>query len=204
MKHARLESSTTNISSSGSPIENVISEYPSQSGTQVDKYDSAYCMIQVHDTTNDRYEFLEYIIVDDHIEGETVSDTFDTEFANIHTHSGLGTFGCKVITDSVGLAATTQVLFTPISGIDATVHVYMNAVTIEDDSKHILSLNNGTIETGYGSYTGTDRDIKRSFDLKHKNDRIFERTFNGSDSSIVNLTSNTITIPNHFYVTGKK
>jgi hypothetical protein len=80
----------------------------------------------------------------------------------------------------------------------------MNAVTIEDDSKHILSLSNGTIETGYGSYTGTDRDIKRSFDLKHKNDRIFERSFNGSDSSIVNLTSNTITIPNHFYVTGEK
>ncbi len=204
MKHARLKSSTTNILSSGSPTENVISEYPSQSGTQVDKYDSAYCMIQVHDTTNNRYEFLEYIVVDDHIEGETVSDTFDTEFANIHTHSGLGTFGCKVITDSVGLAATTQVLFTPISGINATVHVYMNAVTIEDDSKHILSLSNGTIETGYGSYTGTDRDIKRSFDLKHKNDRIFERSFNGSDSSIVNLTSNTITIPNHFYVTGEK
>ena len=161
-------------------------------------------MIQVHDTTNNRYEFLEYIIVDDHIEGETVSDTFDTEFANIHTHSGLGTFGCKVITDSVGLAATTQVLFTPISGINATVHVYMNAIAIEDDSKDILSLNNGTIETGYGSYTGTDRDIKRSFDLTHKNDKIFERIFNGSNSNTVNLTSNTITIPNHFYVTGEK
>ena len=204
MKHARLQSSTTNIASSGSPTENVISEYPSQSGTQVDRYDSAYCMIQVHDTSNNRYEFLEYIVVDNHIEGETVSDIFDTEFANINTHSGLGTFGCKVVTDSVGLAATTQVLFTPISGINATVHVYMNAVRIEDDSKDILSLNNGIIETGYGTYTGTDRDIKRSFDLTHKNDTIFERTFDASDSSVVNLTSNSITIPNHFYVNGEE
>ena len=76
---------------------------------EVDRYDAGYFMIQVHDTTNDHYEFLEYIVVDDHIEGETVSSTFDTEFANIQTHSGLGTFGCKVITNSVGLAATTQV-----------------------------------------------------------------------------------------------
>jgi len=204
MKHARLQSRTTNITSSGSPTENVISEYPSQSGTQVDRYDSAYCMIQVHDTTNNRYEFLEYIVVDDHIEGETVSDTFDTEFANIQTHSGLGTFGSKVITNSVGLAATTQVLFTPVSGINATVHVYMNAVRIEDDSKDIISLSNGTIETGYGSYTGTDRDIKRSFDLTHKNSNIFERTFTGDNSSIVNLIDNPITIPNHFYVSGEK
>ena len=204
MKHARLQSSITNITSSGSPTENVIAEYPSHISTEIDRYDAGYFMIQVHDTTNDHYEFLEYIVVDDHIEGETVSSTFDTEFANIQTHSGLGTFGCKVIANSVGLAATTQVLFTPISGIDAKVHVYMNALRIEDDAKDVLSLNNGTVETGYGNYTGTDRDIRRSFELTHKNDRIFERIFVGNDSNIVNVTNNTITIPNHFYVTGEK
>ena len=83
-------------------------------------------MVQVHDTTNDRYEFLEYIIVDDHVQNVATYDTFDTEFGNIETHSGLGTFGSKV--NVVGLAATTELLFTPIAGIDATVHVYMNAL----------------------------------------------------------------------------
>ena len=32
----------------------------------------------------------------------------------------------------------------------------------------------------------------------------FERIFVGNDSNIVNVTNNTITIPNHFYVTGEK
>ncbi len=204
IKHARLQSTMTDIASSGSPIQNVVAEYPSHISTEIDRYDAGYFMIQIHDTTNDRYEFLEYFVVDDHIEGETSSETFDTEFANIQTHSGLGTFGSRVIANSVGLAATTQVLFTPISGIDATVHVYTNALRIEDDTKDTIDFTNGTIETGYGTYTGTDRDIKREFELTHKNDAIFIKAFEGDSTSIVNLDSNTITIPNHFYVTGEQ
>ena len=201
LKHARLQSTMTDIAASGSPTQNVVAEYPSHISTQEDRYDAGYFMIQVHDTTNDRYEFLEYFVVDDHIEGETTSETFETEFANIQTHSGLGTFSSRLIADSVGLAATTQVLFTPIAGIDATVHVYTNALRIEDDLKDVIDLNNGTIETGYGDYTGTERDIKRSFSLTHKNDNIFERTFAGTG---INTSANTITIPNHFYVTGEQ
>ena len=204
LKHARLESTTTNITSSGSPTENIIAQYPSHVSTSDDRYDAGYFMIQVHDTTNDRYEFLEYFVVDDHIEGESTGETFDTEFANIETHSGLGTFGSKVIADAVGLAATTQILFTPISGIDATVHVYTNALRIEDDTKSVIDLTNGTVETGYGEYTGTDRDIKREFELTHNSDNIFVRSFEGNNTSVVNITANTITIPNHFYVTGEQ
>ena len=89
----------------------------------------------------------------------------------------------RVIANAVGLAATTQVLFTPISGIDATVHVYTNALRIEDDNKDVIDLTNGTLETGYGEYTGTDRDIKRAFNLTHKNDNIFERTIAGNDTT---------------------
>ena len=201
LKHARLQSTTTNIASSGSPTENVITEYPSHLDVAEDRYDAGYLMIQVHDTTNDRYEFLEYFVVDDHIEEATTGETFDTEWANIQTHSGLGTFGSRLIADSVGLAATTQVLFTPVAGIDATVHVYTNALRIEDDSKDTIDFINGTIETGSGDYTGTERDIKRSFNLTHKNDQIFERTITGSG---INTSSNSITIPNHFYVTGEQ
>ena len=201
LKHARLQSTTTNITSSGSPTENVIAEYPTHVSLSEDRYDAGYFMIQVHDTTNNRYEFLEYVVIDDHIEGASSGETFATEYGNIQTYSGLGTFGSKVIVDSVGLAATTQILFTPLSGIDATVHVYANALRIEDDTKSIISFNNGTLETGSGDYTGTDRDIKRSFNLTHKGDNIFERTFAESG---INTSSNTITIPNHFYVTGEK
>ena len=79
--------------------------------------------------------------------------------------------------------------------------MYTNALRIQDDAKDVINFNNGTIETGFGDYTGTDRDIKRSFNLTHKNDNIFERTFVGSG---INTDSNSITIPNHFYVTGEQ
>ena len=87
MKHARLESKVTSISSSGSPTENVVGTYPSHISQDNDRYDAAHFLVQVHDTTNNRYEFLEYIIVDDHVQNVATYDTYDTEFGNIETHS---------------------------------------------------------------------------------------------------------------------
>jgi hypothetical protein len=202
MKHARLESRVTSIASSGSPTQNIVGEYPSHISATIDRYDAAHFLVQIHDTTNNRYEFLEYAVVDDHVETVSSYDTYDVEYGNIQTHSGLGTFGSRVVV--VGAAATTQLLFTPIAGIDATVHVYMNALRLADDTRDTISLVNGSIETGFAEYTGTDRDIKRSFQLTHKNDPIFERSFLGNDSSIVSVSANTVKIPNHFFVSGEE
>ena len=204
MKHARLESRITQISSSGSPTENVVGQYPSHISQEVDRYDSSYCLIQVHDTTNNRYEFLEHIVVDDHIEGDLSNETFDTEYANVMTHSGLGTFGSRIVTDNVGIAATTQILFTPNPNIDVNVHVYMNALRVEDDTRDLIDLNNGTYSTAFTKYTGTDRDVARAFPIKHVFSPVFEKIFDGSDPTIVKSVGDTITIPDHFFVTGEK
>ena len=142
-------------------VENVIGSYPSHVSTSTDRYDAAHFLVQVHDTTNNRYEFLEYIIVDDHVESVSTYNTYDTEYGNIETQVGLGTFGSRI--NVVGTAATTELLYTPLSGIDTKVHVFMNALRLDDDQKDVISLVNGTIETGFAEYTGTDRDIKRSF-----------------------------------------
>jgi hypothetical protein len=80
----------------------------------------------------------------------------------------------------------------------------MNALRIQDDTQDEISFNNGSIRSGFGEYEGTDRDIKRAFGLTHKNYGIFERYFLGNDSSIVNVSADTIKIPNHFYVTGER
>ena len=55
-----------------------------------------------------------------------------------------------------------------------------------------------------GAYFGTRSGIKREFPLKHNNLEIFERSFEGNNSSIVSITDNTITIPDHFFVSGEK
>lgn len=67
-----------------------------------------------------------------------------------------------------------------------------------------LSLINGSIGYSYGSYTGTNNDIKKEFVLKHSNLPIFERYFDASNPAIVKTESDTIRIPNHFFSTGEE
>ena len=184
MKHARLQATSTSIASSTSPTATVIAEYP-------DDYDCLYGILQVSDTTNNRHQLSEIVVLDDGTE------TYIAEYANIETFAGLGTVGAATTT-------STKLTFTPLPNINVSVKIFFNALRIQDDDKDIVDFNNASIETNYGNYYGTDRDIKREFDLTHEGFKIFQRSFDGSNSSIINLTSNSISLPNHFFVTGEE
>lgn len=204
LKHCRIESRTTSIASSTSPIENVIAEFPTQISSNDDGYDMGYFIVQVSDTTNSRYQMSEVLVLDDYSSDLGTEDTYIIEYGNVETVSGLGTIGTRLVKPTVGVAATVQLLFTPLENIDTQVKVYMNALRQTDDDKSVIDFNNGTIESSFGSYTGTDRDIKRAFDLKHKTEPIFDRSFEGNNSDIVDVSDNTIKIPNHFFVSGER
>ena len=64
-------------------------------------------MIQVHDSTNNEYQFLEFVVVDDYQPTISGYETYDTEFGEITTLVGLGTVGSRVVKSSVGTEATT-------------------------------------------------------------------------------------------------
>jgi hypothetical protein len=185
MKHARLEGRSTSIASTSTPTPIGISSYP-------DVYDSAYFIVQVSDNTNNIHQLSEVALIDDD------TDVYVTEYGIINTLSGLGTIGAQRTSSIVELT------FTPLANIGVDVKVYLNALRCEDDDKEILDFINSEIQTNCGSYEGTDSDIKREFELTHKNDPIFERYFIGSASTVVNTTSNVISIPNHFFVTGEQ
>jgi hypothetical protein len=185
MKHARLEGRSTSIASTSTPTPIGISSYP-------DVYDSAYFIVQVSDNTNNIHQLSEVALIDDD------TDVYVTEYGIINTLSGLGTIGAQRTSSIVELT------FTPLANIDVDVKVYLNALRCEDDDKEILDFINSEIQTNCGSYEGTDSDIKREFELTYKNDPIFERHFIGSASTVVNTTSNVISIPNHFFVTGEQ
>jgi len=184
MKHAKLEGRSVSIASSTSPVSNIICESP-------DNCDVGYAIIQVSDNTNNIHQISEVVVVDDGTNG------YITEYANLSTLSGLGTIGIQKLP---GINALT---FTPLPNIDVNVKVYSNALRYQDDSRDIISFLNSEIQTNYGTYRGTESDIKRTFNLTYKNDPIFERYFLGNDSSIVDVSSNTIRIPNHFFVSGE-
>ena len=189
MRHALLKATTTSIASSVSPISSVILDYSGE-------YSAAYCVVQVTDITNNRHQMSEIVMIDD----DVYADPYVTEFGNLETYAGLGTIGGSV----TGIGETTQLIFTPLPNIETQVKVYANILRIQDDSRDIVDFNNGTIETVYGNYTGTESDLKRAFNLTHKGAQIFERYFDASSSSVIDISDDTIEIPGHFYVTGEK
>jgi len=185
IKYVRFEARSTSIASTTSPTANIIAEYP-------EKYDGGYYLVQVSDTTNNRHQLSEVIVLDDE------SEAYITEFGNIETHSGLGTIGAIKSTNS------TRLTFTPLANINTQVKVFFNSLANFDETNTATQYNNNTATSDYNVYYGAERDVKRSFDLKHLGNPIFQRYFDASNSSIVSIASSTIRIQNHFFVTGEK
>ena len=196
LKNSRIKSETTSISSSATPGINTISQFD-------DNFDGGYFLIQVVDTTNNNYQLSEIILLDDYTNSTNDRDTYMTEYGVIEssTTSGFGTFGARV-----SAAGTVSLVYTPIASVNTVVNVYSNNLCLieDEDKSEEIDFTNGSINSSLGAYQGTESDIKREFELKHENLQVFERYFEGDDSSIVSVANNTIKIPNHFFVSGEK
>ena len=192
MNHAKIEARATNIASALFPIAVPVAQYDND-------YDAAYFIVQVTDTTNDRYQTSEVLVIDNW-ESDTGGQTYETEWANIESvGASLGQ-----ITSSVDSNGTVSLSFQPIASIDTEVKVYQTAFKQVTAPKDEIDFTNATINSGIGEYYGTERDIKRAFNLTHNNYNIFERYVLCNDANIVSVSANTITIPNHFWVTGEQ
>ena len=185
---AAISSKYVSIASSTSPIANTISTYDVS-------HDGAYYLVCVEDTTNNRYQISEVVVIDDD------TNAYCSEFGVIQTHTSLGTISANTS------GSNTNLYFTPISGIDVQVRVVQNAIGLLNNSlttSTYIDLNNVLINTNYGSYEGTEFDVRKSFNLTSGQKPVFERYFNGQESTIVNVSTNQIKIPNHFFVTGEE
>ena len=200
--HTRLEAKTTDIAASGSPTQHIISEYGG-GGTRPSEYEAAYCLVQVCDLTNNEYQFSEFAVLDNAVPASSGSggDSYDLEFGYVDTSTGIGTLGSRPASSGSG---TIEIVFTPKPNIDVKVNIFMQGMTYAEEPEQEIDFDNGTLRSGFSLYRGTERDIKRSFGLNYRDDPIFERYFEGNNTSIVSTGTSTISIPNHFYVTGEK
>jgi len=187
LNNTKFSSHYTGIGSTSTPVQNTIASYGNP-------YSGAYYLISVEDTTNNRYEFLETIVINDK------NRAYLVDYAPVRTHIGLGTFGATVSGTNVSFQ------FTPIPNINAQVRVFQNALSLINAGTldYEILLNNASIDTGYGLYEGTSKDIRKSFELTYESEPVFEKQFLGNSSKIVNIDNDTFTIPNHFYVTGEE
>lgn len=183
-----IDSGIVSISSSISPVKTKISGYSSP-------YESAYYIVSIEDTVNNMHQMNEIVVTNDQ------SDAFIVNFGEIYTNSGLGTFGVDISGNNVDL------MFTANPNIDVQIRTYKNSLNLVsqyDQSKVKLDMNNFIYRSSSGIYKGSLIDVKRSFNLTHKQNDIFVRNIDSSNSNIVDINQNIIKIPNHFFVTGEK
>ena len=88
-------------------------------------------------------------------------------------YSGLGTVGAAVSTTT----SHTQLFYTPNAGIGVSVRVFQAALQIAAENSDIdsvdgIDLGTAEINGGYGVYEGTEIDVKRAFNLQHKQKNI--------------------------------
>jgi hypothetical protein len=181
-----IQSASVSIAATTSPIQNIIFSYP-------DSYSNSYFLITVADTTNNEYQLSELVVLNN----ATNNEVYYTEFGVVETESSLGVISAGVSGNTV------EIYFTPNADIDCEVRLFELSQG-KTDQIRAVDIGNVSVSIGYGFYTGTRNDIKREFELTHNQKPIFERTFNAEDSSVVNLETNSIRIPENYFVTGEK
>ena len=194
LQNAALIAKSTTIPSAGSPAAVGIASYK-------DDFDGAYVLVQVKDTTNDRYEFSEVMMVDD---DNTVSiSEYGNLQAGVGAFEGLGTISARRASDG---SCKSELTFTPPANTAVEVKTFVQALKVEENSADTnkIELNSGSIQSSWDVYGGTFYDKKTEFGILHSGNQVFEKNFDGSDTDIVDLTNNTITMPNHYFVSGEE
>jgi hypothetical protein len=154
------------------------------------------------------------------VEGTGAADgmyeTFEAALINSENNEAVVDFGeVSLNTSSLGTVSATSggnnANLTFFSDTPANVIVFGLELQIFDNQEFApnLPLNNVEVLSNRGRYVGTKLDLQTAFDLKHNEDPIFRRQFNGNrdagtGSNGLNIAKNTVNIPNHFFVTGEK
>ena len=207
--YAEMSAQSTGISSSATPIPVGIASYSNE-------YDAAYCIVQIADVLNGSYELAEVVMIDD-FDGSDPENIMLTEFGNVKVgtaFAGLGTISARRTGSDSDI---TELTFVPNAGIGVSITTFLNALRPEENNtllpaeatrevggESVKDLQNASLESGFAIYEGTDIAIKRQFALENNGNPIFKKPYDGSSSQIVDLTNNTITLPNHFFTSGQK
>ena len=188
---------TTNIASTGTPQPTRISGINSNTYTAFD------ALIELHDTTNDRYAVTQVTAIHDGITPYFTEFGYMDNFSDNPTStSGIGTVGVGYSSASDG---DIELRLTPPANTAITAKVFQyNFNETGTGGVGFVTFTDSRLKSVEGSYTGTENDIKFSFNMKHTGDAIFNKTFNSEDAAVVDVTNNTFIVNNHFFQTGEE
>jgi hypothetical protein len=183
-----LKSTTASIAADASPVPVTVASYDNP-------YGATYFVVSASDTTNSEYEMFECVILNDSNQQQII------EFGNVQTVSGVGTVG---VAQTVG--TTVDLTFTPNPNSAVTVKTFAISLQEFNNNGEATTYDNGLVQIKSlrEGYVGTRVDVTSSFGLKSGGFDIFKRSFDGSSSSVVDVTKQTVRINDHFFVTGER
>ena len=188
---------TTNIAATGTPQPTRISGINSNTYTAFD------ALIEIHDTTNDKYAVTQVTAIHDTITPYFTEFGYMDNFStNVTSFSGIGTVG-------VGYSSATggdiELRLTPPANTAITTKVVQyNFNETGTGGVGFVTFTDSRLKSVESSYTGTENDIKFSFNMKHAGDSIFHKVFDSEDAAVVDVTNNTFIVNNHFFQTGEE
>ena len=188
LRNTRLETTFTNIGAEFIPIENTVASYTSE-------FNGAYYIILIKDITNDKVQLSEVLVVSSPAEASV------TEYGVVtDADEPLGYFTGQV-------SSVTELFFTPNSNIEVELIIYQHLFTLPEIPRtpYFIDLNNSQIISGSSrrEFPITAQN-ELDFNLKYQGVPIFQRIFNATDPFIVNIGTDAIFLPEHFFVTGER
>ena len=134
------------------------------------------------------------------------TDTYITQYAFMgnNTTTGIGTFGSTISGSNLNIE-----FFPDDASANLEIQVYSEIIQSQTDFVNVPqtltygSVSESVIVAPYNAVNGT-RINKTVFDLKHRGIPIYEKSFNPSNSSVLNLSTGTFTINDHFFSTGER
>jgi len=135
------------------------------------------------------------------------TDSYVTQYPFLSNNSvtGIGTFGAEISGSNL------LVKFYPDASITDTllIQTYSEVIQTESDLINIpevLTYGSITETLDISAYNGRngDRVNRLDFDMKHEGNPIFEKTFNPSDTDVLNASTGVFKIKDHYFNTGEK
>ena len=192
-----LQAQYSDIPSAGSPGITTIATF----GNSTDKSEAAHILINIHDVTNDRYELLEGIYMIDSSKIIYESQYGNVEDDNILENSGIGTITAIVDGNNYNVIYVAP----PLTNVRVKTLITSASETKGGvDDLFQLNLFDTKVESFRGSYTNTQADVKRAFELTHDGFSIFGKDFDASNPLVVDTDEDLILLPNHFFASGER
>jgi len=139
------------------------------------------------------------------IHDDTDTYTVQYPFLTSGSETGIGTFGSSINGSDVAIEFHPDASVTDV----VTIQTYSEIVQTERDLVNIPqdltygSISESVVVSSYNAING-DRINKTIFDLNTNGIPIFEKSFNPSDTDVLNLSTGVFTVSDHFFSTGER